>query len=47
MRHLHVLEAFRSVYTGRQYVCVLEAFRSVYTGRQYVRDMSWICHHVI
>ena len=30
-------EAFRPVYTGRQYVRVLEAFRSVYTGRQYVR----------
>ena len=34
------LEAFRSVYTGRQYVRVLEAFRSVYTGRQYVRVLG-------
>jgi len=40
MHHLHVLEAFRSVYTGRQYVCVLEAFRSVYMGRQYVRVLE-------
>jgi len=37
---VRVLEAFRSVYTGRQYVRVLEAFRSVYTGRQYVRVLG-------
>ena len=41
MRNLHVLEAFRSVYTaGRQYVCVLKACRPVYTGRQYVRVLE-------
>ena len=40
MRNLRVLEAFRPVYTGRQYVRVLEAFRSVYTGRQYVRVLG-------
>ena len=37
---MRVLEAFRPVYTGRQYVRVLGAFRSVYTGRQYVRVLG-------
>ena len=40
MRDLHVLGAFKSVYTGRKYVRVLGAFRSVYTGRQYVRVLG-------